>query len=86
MSPRTPEVERLQEKAKAGDAMAAAHFAVLKWNTSAKIGAKVAYEKSSLEGRVTLKTTGEAYVLGAEPVVELEHIGTAMLQKIERQS
>ncbi len=66
--------------------MVAAQFEAMKWNASSPIGTKVTYEKSPLEGRVILETTGEAYVLGAEPVVELEHIGTSMLRKIERQS
>ena len=82
----TPEIEVLQAKAKAGDTTAAAKFEVLKWNHFNPIGTTVAYEKSPLEGRIILKTVGAAYVLGDEPVVELEHIGTAMLKKLELKS
>lgn len=77
----TPEVEALQAKAKAGDAMSAARLSVMKWNASLAVGMAVTYEKSPLEGRVILKTSGPAYVLGDEAVVELEYIGTAMLKK-----
>lgn len=79
----TPEIEALQAKAKAGDVQAAAQFIALKWNANHTAGTCVTYEKSSLEGRVILKTKGAAYVLGNEAVVELEHIGTAILKKVE---
>lgn len=80
---KTPEIEALQAKAKAGDAHAAAQFIALRWNANHPAGTTVTYEKSPLEGRIILKTCGAAYVLGDEAVVELEHIGTAMLRKIE---
>lgn len=79
----TLEMEALQARAKAGDVRAAAQFKVLKWNASSPSGTTITYEKSPLEGRTVLKTAGAAYVLGEEAVVELEHIGTAMLKKIE---
>ena len=79
----TQEIEALQAKAMGGDVMAAAQFKALKWNSAIPIGTYVAYEKSPLEGRVILKTIGSAYVLGEEPVVELEHIGTVMLKRVQ---
>lgn len=79
----TPEIEALQTRARAGDAQAAAQFIALKWNAYHAVGTTVTYDKSSLEGRVILKTSGPAYVQGDEAVVDLEHIGTAMLKKTE---
>jgi hypothetical protein len=79
----TPEIEALQVKALAGDAEAATRLRVMKWNASVAVGTVVAYEKSALEGRVLLKTRSKAYVLGDEPMVELEHLGAALLKKIE---
>lgn len=79
----TPEIESLQARAKAGDVKAAAQFIVLKWNAHHTAGTLVTYFKSPLEGKIVLKTKAAAYVLGDEAVVELEHVGTAMLKKIE---
>ena len=79
----TPEIEELQVRAKAGDVQAAAQFIAHKWNANHTTGTLVTYEKSQLEGKVILKTKGAAYVLGNEAVVDLEHIGTAMLKKTE---
>lgn len=79
----TPEIEALQARAKAGDVRAASQFAVLMWNARHPSGTRVFYEKSPLEGRIILETVGLAYVLGDEPVVELDHIGTGLLKKIE---
>lgn len=78
-----PDIEDLQSKAVAGDALAKAKFTAHKWNAHYSVGTSVAYEKSPQEGRIILKTAGKAYVLGEEPVIALEHIGTAMLSKIE---
>jgi hypothetical protein len=79
----TPEIEALQAKAKAGDVHAGAQFSALKWNSRYQAGSAVFYEKSPQEGRVLLKTCGLAYVLGDTAVVELEHVGTVMLTKLE---
>lgn len=78
-----PDIEDLQSKAVAGDALAKAKFTAHKWNAHYSVGTSVAYEKSPQEGRIILKTAGKAYVLGEEPVIALEHIGTAKLNKIE---
>ncbi len=79
----TPEIQALQARARAGEAIAAAQLKALKWNALHPSGTTITYEKSPLEGRIILKTAGLAYVLGEEAVVEVEHIGTAMLKKIE---
>ena len=78
-----PDIVELQTKAMAGDALAKAKFTAHKWNAYQPVGTRVTYEKSPQEGRIILKTAGKAYVLGKEAVIELEHIGTAMLNKIE---
>lgn len=52
------------------------------WNKTSPIGTEVTYKKSDLEGKVILRTTTAAYVLGADPVVELEYIGIALLSKV----
>lgn len=53
------------------------------WNRSVKVGAKVTYLKSELEGRIILKTVQTAYLFEGEPAVDLEHIGVALLSKVE---
>jgi hypothetical protein len=54
------------------------------WNRSVPVGAEVTYLKSEIEGRIILKTAGIAYVCGDDAaVVELEHIGIALLTKVE---
>lgn len=79
----TPEIENLLRMAKAGATLATAQFIALKWNANFPEGTTVTYEKSPREGRIILKTVGRAYVLGDEAVVNLEHIGCALLKKIE---
>lgn len=66
-----------------GDDKAKALLNVLKWNTNHPTGTTVTYLKSSLEGKIVTQTKAAAYVLGNEAVVDLEHIGTATLKKIE---
>lgn len=56
---------------------------VERWNSNTKIGDSVTYVKSIIEGRIVDKVAGEAFVLGDEPVVELERVGVALLSKIE---
>lgn len=53
------------------------------WNRSVSVGAEVTYMKSELEGKLVLKTVGPAYLFGGEPAVDLEHIGVALLNKVE---
>lgn len=65
------------------DAHALVQLQAQQWNNAHRKGVAVAYEKSPLEGRVILKTTSNAYVLGDEAVVDLEYLGVAMLSKIQ---
>lgn len=53
------------------------------WNRVVKIGATVTYLKSELEGKVIFKTAGPAYIFGDQAVVDLEHLGVALLSKTE---
>lgn len=54
---------------------------VAAWNRSIQVGAEVLYLKSEIEGEIVTKTVGPAYLLGTEAVVELEHLGLALLTK-----
>lgn len=62
-----------------------AQFVVDKFNAHSEVGDNVFYLKSQLEGKVKLEVLSKAYVLGDNtPAIELKHIGTALLSKIER--
>ncbi|MFK4705551.1 hypothetical protein ABIC83_002390 [Roseateles asaccharophilus] len=64
------------------DRTAASQLAIRSWNDTYAVGTEVTYEKSPLEGRVVFQTTTPAYLLGDEAVVELEHIGIALMTKL----
>lgn len=53
------------------------------WNRVIRIGTKVTYQKSDLEGSIVVQTVDSAYVFAGESAVELEHIGTALLNKVK---
>jgi hypothetical protein len=72
-------VQRLNEQSRWDEA----RDKVLEWNTSVRHDTLVIYEKSPVEGSVTLRTRGCAYAHNAEAVVDLEHIGPALLSKIK---
>jgi hypothetical protein len=57
---------------------------VAAWNASVREGDDVTYEKSPIEGRIVSKVVGPAKLLGDEAVVELKHIGYALLSKTKR--
>lgn len=75
----------LSDQAKAGNDVARRRLYVEKWNDSVPVGTAVLYLKSDLEGKVPTRTASLARLLGGDdyPVVELEGIGTALLDKIE---
>ena len=80
----TNELSDLPSKALAGDTRATAQFKVNQWNSRTEVGARVAYLKSEAEGICVIRTASLAYVLGEDiPAIELEHVGTVMLDKIE---
>lgn len=75
----------LSDQAKVGNEAARHRLYVEKWNNFVPVGTAVLYLKSSLEGKVPTRTTSSARLLGGDcyPVVDLEGIGTALLDKIE---
>ena len=60
-------------------------LAVDKFNRIFDVGAKVLYKKSDIEGQCFAVIKQPARVQGdSTPVVELEHIGTVLISKIEQ--
>jgi predicted RNA-binding protein len=72
--------------AKDGDDVAKDVMLVRSHNNNVNVGDTVLFLKSEIEGKVHLKTVGEAKILCGlrYPSVELEAIGVVLLSRIER--
>ncbi len=81
----TTETLELQEKARDGDLCAKASFMVKKWNATHKVGSRVLYLKSEIEGNCVIKTTSEAYTINngeiTIAVIDIEAVGMVFLEK-----
>ncbi len=84
-------MDNIKGKTRIADAFEVAKMQANNFNAAFPVGTKVTYFKSQIEGRLNTSVTGTAKVFESYPngklecviLVNLEHIGQALISKVE---